>query len=132
MSIRIVRPGLLTTVQDLGRYGWQRHGVVVGGAMDALAMRVANLLVGNAESAAGLESTLLGPTIEFQQDHLFALTGADLGAQLNNESICSIWARLQAVLCAGRTTGARVIERLPSGELAMRCGRTGLHNPLCA
>jgi antagonist of KipI len=89
VSIRIGRPGLLTTVQDLGRRGWQRHGIVVGGAMDTAALRIANLLVGNPQRAAGLEATLLGPTLEFRDDHLFALTGGDLGAQLNGEPIPS-------------------------------------------
>jgi antagonist of KipI len=57
--------------------------------MDAVALRIANLLVGNAQRAAGLEATLLGPTIEFQDDQLFALAGGDLGAQLNGEPIPS-------------------------------------------
>jgi antagonist of KipI len=85
MSLRIVRPGLLTTVQDLGRPGYQHLGVVVSGAMDALALRVANLLVGNAESAAGLEITLLGPTICFESEQLIALTGADLSPTLDGQ-----------------------------------------------
>jgi antagonist of KipI len=83
MSLRIVRPGLLTTVQDLGRPGYQHLGVVVSGAMDALALRVANLLVGNAEGAAGLEITLLGPTIRFENEQLITLTGADLSPTLD-------------------------------------------------
>ncbi|MDQ2794443.1 MAG: KipI antagonist, partial [Bacteroidota bacterium] len=59
MSLRILRPGLLTTVQDLGRYGYQSDGIIVSGAMDVPALRVANHLVGNPETAAGLEITLL-------------------------------------------------------------------------
>ncbi len=78
MGLSILRPGLLTTVQDLGRPGYQHQGVVLSGAMDTLALRVANLLVGNAEGAAGLEITLLGPVIRFEADFLIALTGADL------------------------------------------------------
>ncbi|HET9506052.1 MAG TPA: biotin-dependent carboxyltransferase family protein [Hymenobacter sp.] len=85
MSLSILRTGLLTTVQDLGRPGYQHLGVVVGGALDALALRVANLLVGNAEGAAGLEITLLGPTIRFEADYLIALTGADLSPTLNGQ-----------------------------------------------
>jgi antagonist of KipI len=87
VSIRVARPGLLSTVQDMGRPGWQRHGVVVGGAMDTTALRIANLLVGNAEGAAALEITLLGPTLEFESDHLLALGGADLGAHLDREPV---------------------------------------------
>jgi len=85
MSLRIVRPGLLTTVQDLGRPGYQYLGVVVSGAMDALALRVANLLVGNAQGAAGLEITLLGPTIRFESEQLIALTGANLSPILDGQ-----------------------------------------------
>jgi antagonist of KipI len=85
MSLRILRPGLLTTVQDLGRPGYQHLGVVVSGAMDALALRGANLLVGNDEGAAGLEITLLGPTIRFESEQLIALTGADLSPTLDGQ-----------------------------------------------
>jgi antagonist of KipI len=85
MSLHIVRPGLLTTVQDLGRPGYQHLGVVVSGAMDALALRVANLLVGNVTDAAGLEITLLGPTICFESEQLIALTGADLSPTLDGQ-----------------------------------------------
>ena len=73
MSLNILRPGLLTTVQDLGRFGYQRDGIIVSGALDAPALRVANLLVGNAEDAAGLEITLLGPRIRFETDHLIKM-----------------------------------------------------------
>lgn len=85
MSLSIIRHGLLTTVQDLGRPGYQHLGVVVSGAMDALALRVANLLVGNNEDAAGLEITLLGPTLRFEADHLLALTGADLSPTFDGQ-----------------------------------------------
>jgi antagonist of KipI len=87
VSIRVERAGLLTTVQDLGRNGWQRYGVVVGGAMDSAALRIANMLVGNAETVAGLEVTLLGPTLVFERAHLFALAGADLSALLDYEPV---------------------------------------------
>ncbi len=85
MSFSIIRPGLLTTVQDLGRPGYQHLGVGVGGAMDAPTLRVANLLVGNEEGAAGLEITLLGPVIRFEADSFVALTGADLSPTLNGQ-----------------------------------------------
>ena len=62
--ITVQQPGLLTTVQDLGRPGYQQYGVVVGGALDALAARTANLLVGNDENAAGLESLEREPSCE--------------------------------------------------------------------
>lgn len=87
MSLSILRPGLLTTVQDAGRRGYRRAGVVVSGAMDALALRAANLLVGNPADAAALEITLRGPTIQFETDHLLALTGANLSPTLNGQPV---------------------------------------------
>lgn len=87
MSLHILRPGLLTTVQDLGRFGYQQDGLVVSGAMDAVALRVGNLLVGNNEHAAGLEITLLGPTIRFGAAHLLVLTGANLSPTLDGQPV---------------------------------------------
>ena len=77
-SLRIIKPGLLTTVQDLGRWGYQAEGVPVSGAMDACAHRLANLLVGNPEGAATLEITVIGPEILFEGACAIAVTGADL------------------------------------------------------
>ena len=77
MSIRIVRPGMLTTVQDEGRRGFQCVGVSVAGPMDRVSHRLANLLVGNRRSAATLEVTLIGPEIRFEDESVFAVTGAE-------------------------------------------------------
>lgn len=85
MSLSVIRPGMLTTVQDAGRFGYRQAGVIVSGPMDARALREANLLVGNPDGAAGLEITLRGPTIQFAADHLIALTGADLSPTLNGQ-----------------------------------------------
>ncbi len=85
MSIRVLRPGLLTTVQDLGRWGKQRYGVGVGGAMDPFALRMANLLVGNDEGAAAIEMTLLGPTLQFERDTLIALCGGEFRPTMGNQ-----------------------------------------------
>jgi len=76
MNAHVVRAGLLTTVQDLGRTGNQRWGVPVGGAMDAASHRLANRLVGNGDRCATLECTGLGPVLVFERDALIALTGA--------------------------------------------------------
>jgi len=85
VSIRVLSPGLLTTVQDLGRHGHQRDGIPVAGAMDVFALRMANILVGNAEECAGIEITLAGPTLSFDADALIALTGAEFDAMANGE-----------------------------------------------
>jgi KipI family sensor histidine kinase inhibitor len=74
--ITILRPGLLSTVQDLGRPGHRAAGVPLGGAVDAVALRVANLAVGNPAGAAALECTLTGPVVRFECDATVALAGA--------------------------------------------------------
>lgn len=78
-GIEVIRAGMFTTVQDLGRGGHRAEGVVLSGAVDAFALRLANLVVGNAESAAGLEFTLVGPELKFRHDTVVALGGADFG-----------------------------------------------------
>ncbi|QMU29966.1 5-oxoprolinase subunit C family protein [Adhaeribacter radiodurans] len=87
MGIKIISSGLLTTIQDAGRFGYQKEGIIVSGPMDAFALRVANLLVGNEEGAAGIEITFLGPKILFEADHLIALTGGELSPTINGEKI---------------------------------------------
>jgi KipI family sensor histidine kinase inhibitor len=76
-ALRIGRPGLMTTIQDLGRPGHRASGVPLGGAADPLSLRLANLIVGNDETAAGLECTLVGPELTFECDAVVALCGAD-------------------------------------------------------
>ena len=78
MAIKVVHPGLSTTVQDLGRPGYFHLGIPEGGAMDRLALKAANLLVGNEEGAAGLEAVFMGPKLEFTEDTLVAVTGAEM------------------------------------------------------
>lgn len=85
MSIRIISPGLSTTVQDLGRPGYYHIGIPLSGAMDLLSARAANLLVGNPEEAALLEVVFMGPEIEFHRDATVAVTGAELPPKINGE-----------------------------------------------
>ena len=87
MSMKVLRSGLLTSVQDLGRFGMQKHGVIVSGAMDAFALRVANLLVGNEEGDAVLEITMQGPILQFMEDSLIAICGGDLSPAINGHAI---------------------------------------------
>lgn len=85
MAIKVLHHGLATTVQDLGRPGYFHLGIPIGGAMDRYAMRAANLLVGNDEGAAGLEAVFMGPKLEFTEDALVAVTGADMPAKVDGE-----------------------------------------------
>jgi antagonist of KipI len=80
--IQIISPGMFTTVQDLGRYGYGPLGVSPSGAADPISLRVGNRLVGNPESAAALEMTLLGGKFLFPEGALVALTGSDFGASI--------------------------------------------------
>ena len=86
-TLEIKTPGIHTTVQDRGRYGYQRFGVPVSGAMDEFALRAANLLVGNDQGAACLEMTALGPGIKVLADTWIAVTGGDLSPKLNGDLI---------------------------------------------
>ncbi|MEW6045430.1 MAG: 5-oxoprolinase/urea amidolyase family protein [Bacillota bacterium] len=87
MVVEVLQPGLLTTVQDRGRRGYQKYGVPPAGAVDEYALRVANCLLGNPDHEAALEATLLGPTLRFEQAGWIAITGADLGARLNDAEV---------------------------------------------
>ena len=86
-AVEVIDGGMLTTVQDLGRYGYQRYGVPTSGALDVFSLRVANRLVGNPDAAAGLEVTLIGPRLKFLVPASIALTGADLGARLDGQPL---------------------------------------------
>lgn len=87
MTIKVVEPGLFTTVQDMGRTGYQKDGVTVSGAMDPYAMRIANLLVGNDENEAVLEMTLIGPTLQFEADALISITGGDFTPTIDEKPV---------------------------------------------
>ncbi len=83
MAIVVLSPGILTSVQDGGRNGYQQFGVSPSGPMDAHAFRTANILVGNEPDEAGLEMTVMGAELKFTAPAVIALTGADMGAMLN-------------------------------------------------
>ena len=85
MAIKVNAPGLATTVQDLGRPGYYHLGIPLSGGMDRFALRAANLLVGNDQSAAVLEAVFMGPELEFTGDATVAVTGAELPPKINGE-----------------------------------------------
>ncbi|MDR3231445.1 MAG: biotin-dependent carboxyltransferase family protein [Synergistaceae bacterium] len=91
MRIWIEKPGMFSTVQDLGRRGYQMQGVPVAGAMDTAALRLGNILVGNDEGAAGLEITMTGPLLKITEgEGCFAVTGAEAGITKNGVAL-SCW-----------------------------------------
>ena len=87
MSITVLNPGLLTTVQDQGRIGYQQFGVSVSGVMDPRSAALANILVGNDEKEAVLECTMMGPHLQFNQANCIAITGGDLMPTLDGKPI---------------------------------------------
>ncbi|HEY6210906.1 MAG TPA: biotin-dependent carboxyltransferase family protein [Vicinamibacterales bacterium] len=82
-AVYVLKPGMLTTIQDLGRWGYQSRGVPVAGPMDPCSHRVANALAGNGEGAAALEITLVGPELEFGDERLVAIAGAEFDVLLD-------------------------------------------------
>ncbi|AIQ63629.1 hypothetical protein PSTEL_11605 [Paenibacillus stellifer] len=87
MSIRILKPGLLTTVQDLGRTGFSRYGIILSGAVDDFAIKAANWLVGNEAGAAALEITMSGFAAEFLEDCIIAVTGGDMSPEIEGQPV---------------------------------------------
>src|SRR5215208_5949769 len=122
--IHVRRPGLLTTVQDLGRWGHQESGVPVAGPMDTYSHRLANLLVGNAADAAGLEITLLGPDLEFESAATVAICGAEFDITCNGQA-------LPSGIAWSVPAGTRVqFGRRRSGARAYLAIAGGLQTPL--
>nr|WP_295970281.1 biotin-dependent carboxyltransferase family protein [uncultured Bacillus sp.] len=85
--ITIIKPGLLSSIQDLGRFGLQKYGVISSGAMDVFSHRVANLLTGNDENTPTIEMTLLGPVVLFHKDALIAICGGEFTPSINGHPI---------------------------------------------
>lgn len=91
--IEVLKSGLATTIQDLGRPGYQRFGIVVSGAMDDYSLQVANVLAGNERNTAAIEVALMGPKLGFVEDTVIAIGGADLTPRLDGEEI-PMWKRV--------------------------------------
>lgn len=110
-SIEILSAGLQTTVQDLGRFGFGHYGVPPSGALDSFSLRIANLLVGNPETQACFETTLMGLRFKALADVLLAVTGADLRPRIGRyrfEMWCSrILKKGQILSFAGPKSGCR-------------------------
>ena len=118
-QLSIVRPGMFTTIQDLGRWGFQSRGVPVSGAMDPYSHRLANRFVGNEDAAATLEATMMGPEIACDADLTFAVTGAVFDLTLDGIAITmnqAIEAKAGSILKFGeRRRGARAYLAVAGG-----------------
>jgi antagonist of KipI len=122
--IQVQEPGLLTTVQDLGREGFGPLGVSPSGAADAISLRIGNRLVGNAEGSAGLEMTLLGGTFVFPDGAVVALAGSDFGATLDRKEI-ELWSSFE--VRPGQTIRLGTTR---SGARCYLCVRGGIETKL--
>ena len=132
--VTVLQPGLLTTVQDAGRWGHQDLGVSVAGPMDYVAHRLANALVGNGQQAATLEVTWLGPELRIEQETRFAVTGADLHVTLDGADVplgVPLRCCTGSVLCFGeRRAGARAYVAFDGGVAVPRVlGSRATHLP---
>jgi biotin-dependent carboxylase-like uncharacterized protein len=119
MTIEVLKPGLSTTVQDLGRPGYYHLGIPVSGGMDRFALRAANLLVGNEEGDAVLEVVFLGPQLRFGTDAVVAVTGAELPPKLDGVP-CDTWTTIavkadQVLSFDFLKTGARAYVAVSGG-----------------
>ena len=135
-TLRVLQPGILTTIQDAGRPGAVASGVPPGGAMDRFAHSAANLIVGNDLGAATLECTLTGPRLVAIKPCVIAITGGDLGPSI------PMWTAIELaagdeVSFAGRRSGARAYIAVGGGVIGDRwlgsmstnlmCARGGMH-----
>jgi antagonist of KipI len=119
MTVRVIKPGLFTTVQDRGRFGYAHLGISPSGAADAVSLRIANLIAGNDEYAPALEMTLLGATLEFDEPAVVAITGATREYKLGPQLVAAnsaVEVPAGAVLQCGSTTdGARCYLAIQGG-----------------
>jgi antagonist of KipI len=117
--IEVLKPGFFTTIQDLGRWGYQSYGVGIAGALDPFALSAANLLVGNSEGAAGLEITLQGLSLKFHRESAVAIGGADLEPRIENLSIptwtCVLAPSGSTLSFKGRKSGVRAYLAVSGG-----------------
>ena len=130
-SLRVLQPGILTTIQDLGRPNAVASGVPAGGAMDRFAHAAANLIVGNDRGAATLECTLTGPRLVAISSCVVAITGGDLGPSI------PMWTAVQLapgdeIAFAGRRSGARAYIAVGGGVVGDRWLGSTSTNLMCA
>ena len=136
-SIRVIKPGWCTTVQDLGRHGYQHYGVSVSGAMDRLALVIANRLVKNEDAAAALEITLVGPELLFNQAAVIAITGADLSPAIDRHSV-PMWTAVaipagSCLTFGRRRSGARSYLAVAGGfDVPLLWGSRSTHVATCS
>ena len=122
-ALKVLQPGLCTTVQDMGRVGYQALGVPVAGALDPVALRLANALVGNAETAAGLEILMQGPTFEVEADGVrVALAGTESSIEILGEEPRRVSPWRSVTLSRGQKFRVGVLQGPATAILAIAGG----------
>jgi antagonist of KipI len=119
MTIHVKSPGLLSTIQDAGRFGYAHLGISPAGAADGMALRIANRLVGNDENTAALEMTLIGAALEFDESCVVALAGGECDCRLGNAAV-PMWKAVrvaagEVLTCGPVKSGARVYLAVQGG-----------------
>jgi biotin-dependent carboxylase-like uncharacterized protein len=119
IAFEVIRPGALTTIQDLGRTGHQSKGLSICGAMDRFAAAVANVLVGNSPEAAVIEVTIIGPELVARSNSTIAIAGADLSMTVGTRRVAS-WSSIdvtsgETISFGARTRGARAYLAVTGG-----------------
>lgn len=130
-TLRVLQPGILTTIQDAGRPNAVASGVPAGGAMDRFALAAANLLVGNDRGAAVLECTLTGPRLVAERECVLAITGGDLGPSVAMWTATKL-ASGDEVSFSGRRSGARAYIAIAGGVIGDRWLGSMSTNLMCA
>ncbi len=131
-AFEVITPGAFTTVQDLGRYGYQKYGVSISGGMDRFAVRVANLLVGNDEGEAVIEATIIGPKLKALGRMRVAITGGDLSPEVGGKPL-PLWRALDmpeegTLSFGGPRSGCRAYLALAGGiESPVVMGSRSVH-----
>lgn len=122
--VKVIKGGIMTTIQDLGRFGYQSWGVPQSGAMDTSAFSLGNIALGNSTNAPGLECTIDGPTLKMEDDAVLCITGADMSPTIDGRP-CPLWQTVYV------PQGAILeFQRLRSGCRSYINFRGGLINPL--
>jgi antagonist of KipI len=119
MSLIVLKPGLQSTIQDLGRYNYSHFGISASGAADSLSLKIGNLIVGNKESASAIEMTIIGGEFQFDSECYIAISGCEFEASLDNNYITNqktIDVKKGQILSFGQAkTGARAYLCIQGG-----------------
>ena len=119
MSLIVLKPGLQSTIQDLGRYNYSHFGISASGAADPLSLKIGNLIVGNKESASAIEMTIIGGEFQFDSECYIAISGSEFEASLDNNYITNqkaIDVKKGQILSFGQAkTGARAYLCIQGG-----------------